>query len=93
MAFDYPTRFAAIAVVAGYGLPDKACVIKDLPVWIFHDKGDPVVPYYMAQNMEQALENCGGDVRFTTYDFNTHGITNEAYFKTELYEWFLSHTR
>jgi len=92
MAFDYPSKFAAIAVVSGWGVPELACKIKDLPVWMFHDKGDPVVPYYMAQNMEQALENCGGDVRVTTYDSNSHGITNEAYFETELYEWFLSHT-
>ena len=92
MAFDYPTLFAAIAVVSGYGLPDKACTIKDLPVWIFHDSGDPEVPYYMAQDMEQALKDCGGDVRFSTFYLNSHGTHAQAYSDPQLYEWFLSHT-
>ncbi|MBC8180132.1 prolyl oligopeptidase family serine peptidase [candidate division KSB1 bacterium] len=93
MAFDYPTLFAAIAVVSGYGLPDKACTIKYLPVWMFHDSGDPEVPFYMAQDMEQALKNCGGDVRFSTFNLNSHGTHAEAYSGAELYEWFLSHSR
>ena len=92
MAFEYPSRFAAIAVVAGYGLPDRACEIKDLPVWMFHDSGDREVPYYMAQDMEQAFKDCGGDIRFSTYDLNSHGTHVQAYSSSELYDWFWSYS-
>lgn len=93
MAFEYPSRFAAIAPVAGWGIREKACKIKDIPVWIFHNIGDPVIPYALAQEMEQAIIECGGDVRVTTYNDNVHGGRDETYRNPDLYDWFLSHNR
>ncbi len=41
MAVRHPERFAAVAPICGYGLPsqafpDRACALKDVPVWVFH---------------------------------------------------------
>ena len=89
LAVEYPDRFAALALVAGWGDTEDACEIKDVPVWIFHDSNDPVVPYSWALELETALVNCGGTVNFTTYQTDSHSYYNEAYFNPELYSWFL----
>ena len=93
LSFAYPDRFAAIASVAGWGIPEEACKIADLPVWFFHDEGDPVVPFDWAQEMADSLVACGTDVRFTVYEDSTHDAWTEAYSNPELYDWFLSHER
>lgn len=93
MAFEYPTRFAAIAPVAGYGETAEAYKIKLLPVWIFHDIGDTLVPYSYAEEMYDSLMAHGGDVRLTTYYNNNHNCWNETYANPELYDWFLSHQK
>ena len=93
MAFDRPDIFAAIAPVAGWYETEDVSIIKDIPVWIFHDKGDPIVVYSFAQNMKESLEQVGGNVKLTTYENYSHSGREETYSNPELYSWFLSHTR
>jgi predicted peptidase len=93
MAFEYPERFAAIAPVAGYGNTAEAYKLTDLPVWIFHDIGDPVVEFSYAQAMYDSLLAYGVDVQLTTYNKSDHNSWYETYTNPELYEWFLSHEK
>ncbi len=93
MAIDYPYRFAAIAPVCGASSPEYACEISHLPVWIFHNRRDPVMPFEWSEWMAQALEACGGNVRTTFPDVASHDAWTEAYNNPELYSWFLSYTR
>ena len=93
VASEYPERFTAIAPVAGYGDPDQADKIKDVPVWMFHDVGDPVVSVEKSQAMFDALEAVGCDVELTLYYNYVHDAWHETYNNPELYEWFLSHER
>jgi predicted esterase len=69
------------------------CVLKDVPVWAFHGAQDPVVRLEESANMVDALRACGGDVRFTVYPDAGHDSWTEAYDTSELYTWFLSHSR
>ena len=93
LAIEHPDRFAAIAPVCGGGTPYVLDRIKHIPTWVFHGAKDGVVPLSESQRMVDALEACGGNVKFTVYPEAEHDSWTETYDNPELYEWFLSHRR
>jgi len=93
LAIEHPERFAAIAPICGGGDPKRVSRIKHVPVWVFHGAKDEVVPMEKSEVMVKALEEAGGDVKFTVYPEATHDSWTETYNNPELYEWFLSHRR
>jgi predicted peptidase len=93
MAIHYPDLFAAAAPVCGFGDPELAGSMKDVPCWIFHDEGDPAVPVEESKAMYDALEALGAEVKITLYHNNTHDAWHETYANPELYEWFLEHVK
>ncbi len=93
LATVYPERFAAIAPVCGGGDPEKACILKDIPAWVFHGAKDKTVSLEESKKMVKALEDCGGDVRLTIYPEAGHDSWTETYDNPELYKWFLKHSR
>jgi len=92
LAARFPNRFAAIAPICG-GEPSRACRFKHLPVWAFHGAQDEVAPLERSQEMVDALQQCGNDVRLTTYPDAGHNSWTETYDNPERYEWFLSPRR
>jgi predicted peptidase len=90
---QYPERFAAVVPIAGGGVPQDVCTLKDVPVWAFHGELDDVVPVSESEEMVDALKACGGDVRFTLYPGVYHDSWTQTYSNPELYEWLLTHTR
>ena len=90
---EYPQRFAAIAPVSGGGDEDKVCNLRNVPVWAFHGADDNVVPIANEKLMVNVLKECGGDVKYTIYPNTGHDAWTETYNNTELYDWFLSHTK
>ncbi|MFZ5925748.1 MAG: prolyl oligopeptidase family serine peptidase [Bacillota bacterium] len=93
MAIQRPERFAAIAPVCGRSDPEKAYLLKDLPVWVFHGAKDEVVPLEKAEEIVKALRACGGNVRFAVYPDAGHDAWTLTYGNPELYDWFLQHSR
>ena len=94
MALKYPARFAALVPVAsGWDytsefVPANLCDLKDVPIWVFHGAQDESMPVDQITAMVQALQNCGGKVRFTLYPDADHlGSSNRAYADPELYDW------
>lgn len=95
-ALRYPSRFAAIVPIAGGYLPqsdeipENICDLKNLPVWVFHGEQDTSVLPFQAKVMVDALNTCGGNVRFTLYPDASHDTTWEnAYQDPDLYQWLL----
>jgi predicted peptidase len=93
LAIAYPDRFAAIAPICGGGDIEKACTLKNIPVWVFHGAKDNVVNPEESQKMVKAMEDCGGNVKLTIYPEAGHDSWTEAYNTPELYEWLLKHKR
>jgi predicted peptidase len=93
LALLAPQRFAAIAPVCGGGQPFLAERLVDLPVWAFHGANDPVVPFERSEEMVQALQQIGGNVRFTVYPDTGHDSWTPTYDNPELYRWLLEQTR
>lgn len=97
LAARFPTSFAAVAPVCGYGLradgfPQKVCVLRDVPVWAFHGARDTIVPVVESQILVNTLKSCGGRIRFTVYPRCGHDSWTQTYENPELYRWFLSHS-
>ena len=95
-AVRHPDRFAAVVPICGggshwHGFPEKVAAIKDVPVWTFHGADDPVVPVESTQQMVDALEAAGGNVRFTIYPGVQHDSWTRTYADPDLYLWMFRH--
>jgi predicted peptidase len=93
IAAEHPELFAAIAPICGGGNPAKAEALKKTPIWVFHGAKDQVVPLKESSKMVEAVNDCGGNVKFTIYPDAEHDSWTEAYNTPELYEWFLRHSK
>jgi len=94
MASKYPTRFAAIAPVVGWGHPDLMAPIAQhkLPVWLFAGgrDGSVAIQYFYA-GLDK-LEKLGhNDVRFTVHEDKGHDAWTRVYSGDDLYQWLLTH--
>lgn len=99
LALQYPKRFAAVVPIAGGyilrsdAIPENICDLKDVPIWVFHGAQDTVVLPGQSEAMVNALQACGGNVRFTLYpDVEHEDSWKLAYADPELYEWLLEQT-
>lgn len=97
LAARYPRRFAALAPVSGYGrasegFPEKVCILKKVPVWVFHGARDRMVPVNESEKLVDVLRGCGGNVRFTKYPDCGHNCWTRMYKDPKIYRWFLSHS-
>jgi predicted peptidase len=91
-AIDNPGTFAAIAPICSGGIPEGACLIKDLPAWVLHASEDTGVPVSDAEEMVDALKACGGTVRFTILE-GDQASCDQPYGGQELFDWFLTHRK
>lgn len=74
-----PHYFAAAAPSAGTGLPQTeefidASVIKDVPIWAFHGDLDKVCPFDRAQKLFEEMVKLGGNMKFTIWAGDGHGV-------------------
>ncbi|MGE7778078.1 hypothetical protein ACQKLP_25410 [Chitinophaga sp. NPDC101104] len=87
-ALSKPDRFAAYVPICGEGTPSKACVLKDKPVWVFHNADDPTVPVKGSRDMVNAIRSCGGTlVKYTENATGGHNAWTKAYNDPALYTW------
>jgi predicted peptidase len=89
----YPERFAAVVPICGGGDPTTVCSLKNVPVWAFHGALDELVPPEQSQRMVDALQACGGNVRFTLYPDLGHDSWTCTYDNPALYDWLLQQHR
>ncbi|EAR01058.1 hypothetical protein FB2170_09811 [Maribacter sp. HTCC2170] len=90
MAVQYPSKFAAMAVVCGMApLPYANWINKKLPIWVFHGDQDKVIPISESTNMVDKLRHMGYKVEFTIYEGVGHNSWENAYDTEELYTWFM----
>jgi poly(3-hydroxybutyrate) depolymerase len=57
----YPTFFAKAIPMSGAGDPSRAKIIKDIPIRIFHEKGDGIVSVQGSIDMDSALKAVNAD--------------------------------
>lgn len=91
LAAAYPDRFAAIVPICGGGKPADADRLRKLPIWVFHGADDQIVPLGRSEEMVEAIQKLGGDVRLTVYPNTGHNSFTESYKNPKLYSWLLKH--
>jgi predicted peptidase len=64
-----------------------ARAIGRTPVWAFHGRLDQVIPVTEARRMTAALQQAGGNVRYTEYPEEGHDCWDDAYGDPELAAW------
>lgn len=85
--------FAGAVSICGGGNRRYVNYYKELPVWLFHGKEDPVVPVNLSQEMATEYKIRGMDYRYTEYPEGGHDIWNEAWSEPELIPWLFSKKR
>ena len=91
LLMNHPDVFAAGIPMCGAGDPNKASVIKDIPVWAVHGALDPTVPVSGSRDMVKALEAVGAaDARYTEIADAEHDVWNYTYKNAEMFQWLFS---
>lgn len=82
--------FAAAIPICGGG--DAASVRKfdKVPIWAFHNDGDPTVTVEGSRSMIAALKKAGGEPKYTEYQSTQHDAWIRTYKDPGLWEWLLS---
>lgn len=89
----YPDLFAAAIPMGGAGDTSKADVIKNTPVWTFHQLHDPIVASAGTVAMVKALTEVGAEVKFTPYFDTVHNAWTKGYAEPDLLQWLYNHTK
>ncbi|MEP7228728.1 MAG: prolyl oligopeptidase family serine peptidase [Ginsengibacter sp.] len=82
-----PDTFAAAFVICGAGDTGKVRELKKTAWWLFHGQKDSTVYVTQAENMKEALEEAGADVKLTIYPEDGHDSWNDAFKEPGLFEW------
>jgi predicted peptidase len=82
--------YAAMMPIAGGGRPEHSGALADVPVWVFHNAGDRIVPVKRSRTMVEALERVNGNVRYTEYPDPGHDAWTKTYNNPEIIDWLLS---
>ncbi len=90
-AQTHPELFSAIVPVCGIGATWMGEEIKNLPIWTFHGKDDPVIPYVITETIVNNVRANGGNIKFTLYENTNHNSWDKAYAEPTLFDWLLSH--
>ncbi len=83
----FPERFAAAVPICGGGDTSKASKLTGLPIWAFHGSDDTVVPVELSQNMCNAIQQLGGNCRYTEFPDIGHNSWNAAAAHPDLLPW------
>jgi predicted peptidase len=88
-----PGFFAAAFAICGGGDPQKVGLYKEVPIWIFHGKEDPVVPVANSRRMFRAIRNAGGTAKYYEYRNVGHHSWDNALAEPGLLPWLFSQSR
>ena len=82
--------FAAAFSICGGGNPEKAGLLVDTPLWIFHGSADNIVPVRFSRDVYRAIVDAGGkQVRLTEYPGVGHPAWTPAWKEPTLTSWLL----
>jgi len=80
-------RFAAAIPISGGGDPREASRAAKVPIWAFHGDDDLTINVMESRRMISALQNAGGDPRYTEYMDRGHDIWPTVFAEPDLADW------
>lgn len=88
-----PRRFAAAVPICSGGDLALAGQIAHVPVWAFHGELDTTVKPKRSRDMIAALQQAGGQARYTEYPGVGHNSWTATYANREVYAWLFAQRR
>lgn len=88
-----PRLFAAAIPICGGGDPASVRKFDKVPIWAFHNDGDPTVGVEGSRSMIAALKKAGAEPKYTEYQSPQHDAWTRTYKDSELWEWLLQQKR
>ena len=85
-----PDLFAAAVPICGGGDVTKATRLTEIPIWVFHGAEDLLVDPKWSREMVEAIQNAGGNPKYTEYPGVGHHSWIPAYSDPALFEWLFS---
>jgi pimeloyl-ACP methyl ester carboxylesterase len=99
-AAAYPDKVAAILPLGGQAPKDKACQVKDLPIWTFHGENDVFVPTRFTRQMMSAIDSCSPKGKYIPHANISLSMQHEVWDQVyngkggyDVYRWMLSFNR
>lgn len=90
----YRDQFAALVPLCGYSAEDALIPeLTQIPVWAFHNSGDPFVMANSSRSTCDRINKAGGHARYTEYGAFGHDCWHATYSNPELYSWLLAQRR
>ncbi len=84
-----PSRWSALAPLAGGGQAEWAEKLKDLPIWAWHGEEDHAVLANRSRAMIDALKSAGATPRYTEIEAGDHDSWKVAYTDDRFIAWML----
>ncbi len=88
----YPDVFAALAPIAGGGLPSSLSKIKHVPQIVIHGDNDPTVPVERSRVMVKAAKEFGIEIKYIEVPGGNHTDIAVPAMK-DIFDWFDAHKR
>jgi predicted esterase len=95
LAVNHPELFAALAPLAGGGMPQVVAGLKmiaHIPWLVVHGDKDPTVPVEESRKMVKAGRELGIEIKYNEVPGGNHGNIVVPAFK-EIFDWFDAHKR
>ena len=92
IAPKYPDMFAALAPIAGGGMPSSLSKIKHVPQIVIHGDKDPTVPVERSRVMVKAAKELGIEIKYIEVPGGNHTDIAVPAMK-EIFDWFDAHKR
>lgn len=89
----FASELAAIVPICGCGNDTQASNMVNLPIWAFHNSGDPTVKASCSTIMVDAVKKAGGSPKLTIYQSSSHDAWTATYKSQEMWDWLLAQRR
>jgi predicted peptidase len=83
----FASRFAAIVPMCAYNGEAYADMLTNMPIWAFHNAGDPFVLAGSTKSTVSKINKQGGKAKQTIYGGLGHNCWDRAYSDDALYAW------
>ncbi len=90
---ERPDRYAAMIAIAGGARGWVVDPLVDMPLWLFHNRGDRIVPVSRSREMAAAFKRAGAQAKYTEYSDPGHDAWTRAYNDPKVIDWLLSQSR
>lgn len=91
LLMNHPDMFAGAVPMCSGGDPNKADIIKDIPIWAVHGAVDTTVSVAGTRKMATALQAVGAEnFHYTELPDAGHDVWTYTFSNTEIFQWLFS---